>query len=588
MKTLPFDTRGRALAAALCAATSLAAGNAAQAQLTPSAGLGAGIGGGLNQTPNAGAVLNQVTPRENRPAEPPPPGALPALPASGAQAASSAEASTVTVDLRGVRIVGNDSIPEPELAALAQDHIGKPATLAELNDIALRMTALYRRRGYALAQVIVPPQDATSGVVTFSVIEGRLERIEVNMAPGTRLSEARVRARLASLETGRALRQQDLERAMLLLSDVPGIKVGSAIEPGNEPGSVILDVDVAPARRSDFAISGDNYGAPTTGSGRLGMIARLNSPFGIGDNLDLRLLGTQRLDTMYGRIGYDAPINAYGTRLGVGYAHLYYNVGQEFSALGAHGEADVVDLAVSHPLIRTRNQTLLLRGGVEYRNLVDKIGALSLDTPKSLTDVNAGLSWESRDALLGGGFNSASASIVLGTLNIRSGEAKALDQSPVGRHTQGTNLHAVFSANRLNRVTDHFNVFVGISGQWANSNLDNSSRLLLGGPQAVRAYSPDEALVDEGFIATVEGRYAITPSFTVLAFYDLGKGWYNANKIPGQTNNSITRSGAGIGAFWAAPGGFTVQGTLAWRTSSPDTTGNDHRPRVYVQVTKAF
>jgi hemolysin activation/secretion protein len=535
--------------------------------------------------PNAGAVLNQVEPRDTRPAPPAPANALPAMPKG---AGASVAASGPTFTLRSVRLTGNDSVSSDDLLPLARDQIGKEVSLQDLNDLATRLTAEYRRRGFSLAQVVVPPQDVTSGNVTLTVIEGRVERVVVNLAAGTRLSEAAVRARLAAIETGKPLRQHELERAMLLLSDLPGVKVSSAVEPGNEPGSVILDVDVAPARPWDFVMNGDNYGSPSTGTARLGMLARLNSPFGIGDNLDLRLLGTQRMDALYGRIGYDAPFNAEGTRVGIGYAHLYYNVGQQFAALGAHGEADVVDLAVSHPLIRSRNQTLLLRGGIEYRNLVDKIGSVSLDTPKSLTEASSGVSYESRDGLFGGGFTSAAVSLIVGTLNIRSGDAKSLDQGPGGRDTQGTGVHATFFANRLNAVTDRVSVFVGVSGQWSDKNLDNSSRMLLGGPQAVRAYSASEGLVDEGFIATAECRFAITSVVTVLGFYDIGKGWYNARSVAGQGPNSITRSGVGAGAFWAAPAGFTVQGTLAWRTSSPDTTGEDRRPRLYVQVSKAF
>jgi hemolysin activation/secretion protein len=104
----------------------------------------------------------------------------------------------------------------------------------------------------------------------------------------------------------------------------------------------------------------------------------------------------------------------------------------------------------------------------------------------------------------------------------------------------------------------------------------------------VRAYSPSEALVDEGFVATLEGRFAIDSQATVFSFFDFGTGWYNANSRANQGPNVITRSGVGLGAFWAAPGGFSLQGTVAWRTTGPDTTGNDKLPRFYVQLTKTF
>ena len=54
-------------------------------------------------------------------------------------------------------------------------------------------------------------------------------------------------------------------------------------------------ISVAPAKRWTFAVDLDNYGADSSGTWRLGALARLNSPFMIGDNLDVRVLASERL-----------------------------------------------------------------------------------------------------------------------------------------------------------------------------------------------------------------------------------------------------------------------------------------------------
>ena len=302
----------------------------------------------------------------------------------------------------------------------------------------------------------------------------------------------------------------------------------------------------------------------------------------------MRLLGSERLDTAYGRVGYEAPINADGTRVGVAVARLNYSLGEQFASLDAQGEATVADLTITHPLLRTRNQNLLARVNFEYRDLIDNIGVVDSHNPRSMVEGSVGLSYESRDSFLGGGFNSADVEMLIGSLHFRSAAAQELDASNFGRNTQGNEMRATFFANRLNAVTERVSVFAGVSGQWAATTLDSSSRFLLGGPHAVRAYSPSEALVDEGFVATLEGRFAIDSRATVFSFFDFGTGWYNANSRPNQGPNMITRSGVGLGAFWAAPGGFSLQGTVAWRTTGSDTTGDDKVPRLYVQLTKTF
>ncbi|HEV3425628.1 MAG TPA: ShlB/FhaC/HecB family hemolysin secretion/activation protein [Paraburkholderia sp.] len=535
--------------------------------------------------PNAGSLLNQTEPRETRPA---PPGGAAALPAMPQAPLPGVTAAGPTFVLKSITLKGNDTIPTEQLLAPVSGKIGTEVSFEDLQTIAARITRVYRERGYALAQVVIPPQDVTAGNVEMSVLEGRVGHVRLNVAAGTPVRESLLRQRIAAIPVGAPLQQPELERTMLLLSDLPGIQVSSAIEAGSEPGTVDLTINVAPAKRWSFAADIDNYGASSSGTWRLGAIARLNSPFMIGDNLDLRLLASERIDTVYGRVGYEAPVDPYGTRVGIAVARLNYVLGKEFASLDAQGEATTVDLTVTHPLVRTRNENLLGRVNLEYRDLIDNVGSVSQKNHRSMIEGSVGVSYESRDGLLGGGFNSADVALLVGSLDFKSEANRELDSSSLGRNTQGTEMRTTFFANRLNAVTERLSVFVGVSGQWAATTLDDSSRFLLGGPHAVRAYSPSEALVDEGFVASLEGRYAVNAKVTVFSFFDFGAGRYNANPRPDEGTNNITRSGVGIGAFWSAPAGFSLQGTVAWRTTGPDTTGNDHVPYLYVQLSKAF
>lgn len=544
-------------------------------------------GATLNQAlpPNSGTILNQTQPRETRPE---PLGGQNALPAVPQAPGETAQPGGPTFVLKSLTLKGNDTIPTDELLAPVRDKIGQPTSFADLQAIAARITQVYRDRGYVLAQVVIPQQDVTSGDVQLSVLEGRVGHVRLDVAAGTPIKESLLRERVEQIPVGAPLQEQVLERTMLLLSDLPGITVTSSVEAGNEPGTVDLTINVAPAKRWTMAADLDNYGASTSGTWRLGALARLNSPFGIGDNLDLRILGAERLDTAYGRVGYEAPVNAYGTRVGVALARMNYTLGKEYSSLDATGDATVADLTVTYPILRTRNQNLLGRANFEYRDLSDNIGVVDDHNRRSMVEGSLGLTYESRDTLFGGGFNSADVALFIGSLHFKDEANYLIDQSQYGRNTAGNEVRATFFANRLNAVTEKMSLFFGFSGQWAATTLDNSSRFLLGGPHAVRAYSPSEGLVDEGFVATAELRYAFTPQITAFTFFDFGTGWYNANPRPNQGPNNITRSGAGIGAYVSLPYGFSWQGTVAWRTTSPDTTGNDKLPTFYMQLTKTF
>lgn len=537
------------------------------------------------RVPDAGSILKEVAPSERTPL--PPPAEPGTLPQPAPSPAPPRERGT-TFTLQGITLTGNAYFSTERLSELWAEKLGTTVGLDDLDAIAARITSLYRQEGFVLAQVVIPAQDVTSGTVQMTVLEGVIGNVHMIVSPNAPIRPELVQARLARIEPGKPLMQRDLERTMLTLSDLPGIRVSSTLEAGSTPGTVDLLVQVEPERRWDFTVIGDNYGTREAGELRMGVLGRINSPFMIGDNLDVRALVAQAADTAYGRVGYDAPIGNDGLRAGVGVSQLFYSLGREFEALGAHGNAAVVDASLTYPLVRTRTQNLIVRAGMEFRDLRDKISAIDSNSRKTLIQGGVGMSYEGRDAWLGGGFNSAGLDLYVANLDIRTQPQEAIDQGPFGRHTEGTGLRVAFFATRLNTVTARSSVFLGITGQLASKNQDSSSRIALGGPRAVRAYSAAEALVDEGMVATAEYRYAVTPAFTVFGFYDFGAGRFNAKSVPGQGDNTITRSGAGIGMFFAGPWGFTMRGTLAWRTSGADTTGNDRVPRLFLEISKAF
>ena len=115
----------------------------------------------------------------------------------------------------------------------------------DLQTIATRVTDLYHARGYYLAQAVLPVQEVVDGVVEISIAEGLLGRVTVEVDPQAPISEERVRAMLGDLRSGEPLHREKYERAMLLLSDLPGLRVQSAIKEGVSSGTTDLVVQVA-------------------------------------------------------------------------------------------------------------------------------------------------------------------------------------------------------------------------------------------------------------------------------------------------------------------------------------------------------
>ena len=143
--------------------------------------------------------------------------------------------------LQGVEFVGASGIPEAELQGVVADRIGASVSFADLEQLAARVAAHYHQRGFALVQAYVPVQEVVDGRVRIMVSESVLGNVAIDMADGTPLQRERVARTLAVLEAGKPLNGPRYERAMLLLSDLPGVRA----TPAEQPTVPVLESDEA-------------------------------------------------------------------------------------------------------------------------------------------------------------------------------------------------------------------------------------------------------------------------------------------------------------------------------------------------------
>lgn len=535
------------------------------------------------QVPRAGDVLRETQP---------PPRPMPSLegeegvvPQPGLPAPPKRVHPGASVKINAIRFSGNTIFSEAELHPLVSDVIGRTVTIAELDEMTARITAKYRDAGYPVAQAYLPRQDLTAGNLEIGVLEGRVGKVTTDTAPEAPISDQTVRGFLRPVKPGEPLRAQDMERAMLLLSDLPGIAPQAALEQGDDPGTVDLQVEIKPQRPWDLSATLDNYGSESLGEYRLGLIGRLNSPFKIGDNLDLNISYAFDGDVNYGRIGYEAPLGYSGLRAGIGYSYMTYEVTDDFDAIEPEGTAEVFDLSLNYPLIRRRHQNVVLGLVYEHKKLNDE--TILTDTDKTVRILSGAINFETNDHFLGGGFSGGSLRLSFGDLDLNDPVSQAADEVS-GLNTRGHFTRLNYRLSRLNTLYGPTMLFLAISGQLTNENLDSAEKIALGGASSVRSYSSSHGVVDEGHVLNAELRYTIRPDISAFVFYDRGWGHLDHNPPPGEAN-SVRVTGYGLGFYWSAPERVYVQGTIAWADGS-DTDFEEHnrRPRIFFQVSKAF
>jgi len=493
-----------------------------------------------------------------------------------------------SIRVSALRISGQTVFTEAELLVATGFAPGSDMTLGQLRTLAARISDYYHVRGYFLAQAYLPQQSIENGAVTIAVVEGRYGKI--GLQNNAHISDGIVAHRLVGLEPGDLVTNAPLERRLLLLSDLPGVRVGATLAPGTAAGTSDLQVNVEPGPRFSGDVEADNGGARSTGVYRFGGTLNVNNPLGFGGQLSLRLLASDG-GLAYGRASYQAPVG--NATLGVAYAHLHYSLGREFEALDGSGTADIFSAYGSYPIVRSRRANLYALGNLDYKLLHDRIGVLSSDSDKRVTAGTLGLAGDSRDDLGGGGSNNFAIGWTVGNLNIRSAPERAIDAATA--RSAGTFNVVRASFARLQSIAGPFSLYAGARGQYAFNNLDSSEKMELGGAYGVRAYPEGEAFGDSGYIATVEARYTLGGDpdrlpgrFELIGFIDTGDVRYAQDPwFPGP--NHTRRTGYGAGLNWAGPQGLLIRTSYArkWGTG-PSTSAPDKAGRFWFQVVKLF
>jgi hemolysin activation/secretion protein len=492
-----------------------------------------------------------------------------------------------TVMVNALHVTGQTRFTEAALVAASGFAPNHAMTLADLRELAGRISAYYNRRGYFLAQAYLPAQDIKDGAVTIAVIEGRYGR--VTLQNHTNLSNGLAKDVLSGLNKGDVVMTAPLERRLLLLSDVPGVHVASTLVPGDSVGDSDLIVDLTPGRRVSGVLEADNAGSRYTGEIRGGATINLNDPTGHGDLASLRML-TSGEGLTYLRGSYQAQWHS--ATVGVAYSALWYRLGKEFASLDASGTAQVASLYASYPVIRSHDNNLYALANFDYRTFQDKVGAIPSVIDKNAKVLGIGFSGDHHDRFGGGGTDAYSLIFSAGDLDIRTDAARIIDAATA--RTNGRYNKLAFYLDRQQAVAGPFSLFGSVRGQVASKNLDISEKMELGGAYGVRAYPEGEAYGDQGYVATVEGRLALPrwralPGRTALfVFADTGQ--VDEVKSPWFAGpNHLTRSGAGVGFTWEDNDNFLLRVTYAAKfggakaTSAPDAPG-----RLWVQLAKFF
>jgi hemolysin activation/secretion protein len=541
-----------------------------------------GAGAASAQTvPDAGSLLQRI--EADRQTQLPAKSAPQFLPPPAMQAMQGA-----TVEVKAFKFAGNTLLSAAQLEPVLAGFLNRPIDFNTLKNTAVEVAAAYRKAGW-IVRVYLPQQDIQGGVVTIQIVEavfGAL-RFEGN---ATRVSQDQIKSIVTTAQpVGAALNSTALDRALLLIDDLPGISTNGRLTEGQNQAETDLTLAVTDSPRFTGDVGVDNTGSRSTGESRLTASLAANSPAGRGDQATANLIHTEGSD--YLRAAYSMPVGNDGWRVGLNASHLSYEV----LTLGqANGSSTTTGVDARYPLVRSRLRNVFVQASYDAKSF-DNRSAGVVATQYKTQALSLSLNGNLFDNWQGGGSNNASLTLVSGKVDLAGSPNEAADAAST--QTAGSFHKWRYALSRQQVLSDITSVYAALSGQIAGKNLDSSEKFYLGGANGVRAYPSSEGGGSEGQMLNLEVRARLPSNVNLTGFYDIGSVTVNQNNaITGAAPlNNFSLKGVGVSVGWTSSFGLSLKATLARRLGdNPNANaGNDQdgslvQNRLWLQATLAL
>lgn len=455
--------------------------------------------------------------------------------------------------LTGVEFEGNTIFSDQELNRTAAPFLNQNISLADLEELRYRLTKQYLDKGYPNSGALIRPgQTVDDGVITYTLVEGRLN--EIKIAGNQRLRPAYIRNRIWP-DPDAVFNTEVLQESFQILLQDPLIKrMNGQILPGTQPGQALLDLVVTREKPYEMSITTNNHSPPSLGSQQLLLGGVLRNLTGFGDSLNLLVALTQGTDDW--NVRFSIPVTRRNTLLTIGYNRTNNTVIEEpLDDLDVKSKLESARISFNHPVYKTLQRNADLGFTLETK----KSETYLLDTPFSFSK----------------GYDNGKSKISALRF-VQSFQDRSVSHAFVLRSTISLGLDLFDATIHSDDLPDgEFVAWLGqfqyarrLGGKWgqiivsgnvqiSDDHLLSMEQFSLGGASSVRGYRENEMVRDNGTFLSSEWRIPVWKwssnkwgdgQLLVAPFVDFGSGW---NKSDDSNENSLCS--AGIGLLWESP-----------------------------------
>jgi len=464
------------------------------------------------------------------------------------------EMSVSCREITNITIRNSPSMSDSFRENIHDEFAGRCLNVGDIERILGDITKYYIDRGYVTTRAYLPPQDLSKGHLTILVVEGLIEKIEVEDFGADSVSIENV----FPASEGELLNLRDLEQGIDQINRLASNYAGLDIQPGEKPGTSIVVVNNTVSSPYHFSTTVDNQGSKSTGKTQLGLSVT-------GDNM----LGFNDMFSFTHRQSIPADFNHKNSlsdnmnfSLPYGYNTIY--VGASYSEYDSQ-----ITLPSSLQLVSSgTNKNVNVRfDRVMYRDQTTRASLSSTLTVKESKNYLGGefLAVSSRRLSVLDIDSNVNTDVAGGVLSVGLGYAMGLSQ--FGALEDLDNLpnsapHAEFSKFKLSlNYTRSFNIFdrsysfrSALTGQKANDTLFGSEQISIGGLYSVRGFVKNTLSGDDGYYLrnelstrhTFSVKNQLIPTRLYLGL-DAGKIMNRAEGIP---QGRMTGMALGVSGSW--------------------------------------
>ena len=248
------------------------------------------------------------------------------------------------------------------VAEAAKPFVGRPATRANLIELAGALSKAYERTDVALYTVSIPEQELTDGVVVVELVEGWVDDVAIKSAAGKQFP---LLERTASKMVGvKPLSRSRYERQASLMQGLPGMTFDQSFE--NPEGDDSVQLVLTPKqRRAAVAFGINNRGPNLLGDLVLNAGADFYRLAVDGDQLSFTAAGTYNLKHYRAlEAAYAMPIGSDGLRLTASGAWARTRA----KSIDIKGSAKFAALNLTYPILRRARHAADVSIGVDGVN----------------------------------------------------------------------------------------------------------------------------------------------------------------------------------------------------------------------------